>query len=259
MSTSPLMTPPPIEPAESGLSEPSRLINTFIAPSKTFTDIRNNASWWVPWVVAAVFSLITAFVIVQKIDMETLLTHRAAQSKLAQRQLEQASPEQREQGMRIQVIATKVQFFARPIFGLLGALIVAAILMAIFNFGFAAEIPFKRALAVVLYAGLPIAVVRGVLLCLSLLVSGDPSSIDPDINPIATNAAFFMDRATSNKFLYTIISGFDVLAIWSILLLGIGFAIAANNPKVTKGTTLTVLFGIYAFVILVLAGLSGFF
>jgi hypothetical protein len=259
MSAAPPMTPPPIEPVQPGTPESARLLNTFISPSKTFADLKRNASWWVPWVVAAVFSLVTAFVIVQKVDMEQLIRHRAEQSKFAQRQLEQATPEQREQGMRVQIVITKVQFFLRPIFSLIGALIVAAILMAIFNFGFAAEIPFKRALAVVLYAWLPIAVVRGVLLCLSLLVSGDPSSIDPDINPIATNAAFFMDRATASKFLYGIVSGFDVLAIWSIFLLGIGFAIASNNPKVTKGTTLSVLFGIYAVLILVFAGIAAAF
>jgi hypothetical protein len=221
--------------------------------------LKRKPSWWVAWLVTAVFSLISGFVIVQKIDMEQLVRHRIEQSKFAQSRLEQASPEQREQSLRIQVISNKVGFFVRPLFGLLFALITAAILMAIFNFGFAAEIPFKRALAVVLYAAVPIAVVRSALLCLSLLVSADTSAIDPDINPIATNPAFFMERATASKFLYGLVSGLDVLAIWSVFLLGIGFAMASTNPKITKGTTLMVLFGIYAFLILVFAGIAAAF
>ncbi|MGB7554313.1 MAG: hypothetical protein WBM04_08060 [Candidatus Korobacteraceae bacterium] len=33
------------------LSQAERVVDTFVAPSKTFTDIRRNATWWVPWVL----------------------------------------------------------------------------------------------------------------------------------------------------------------------------------------------------------------
>ena len=33
-------------PETQSLSEVERVIDTFVAPSKTFTDIRRNASWW---------------------------------------------------------------------------------------------------------------------------------------------------------------------------------------------------------------------
>jgi hypothetical protein len=43
----------PEEPAP--LSEGRRLIDTFFAPRKTFTDLRRNASWWAPYLIIAVF------------------------------------------------------------------------------------------------------------------------------------------------------------------------------------------------------------
>jgi hypothetical protein len=43
---------PPQEPAP--LSEPQRLVDVFIAPSKTFTDLRRNASWWAPFLITAI-------------------------------------------------------------------------------------------------------------------------------------------------------------------------------------------------------------
>ena len=74
-STGPTPPPPPMyaapvpptasEPAGPGLSEPQRLINVFIAPRKTFEDLKRNPSWWVPWVIAAVFGIISAFLIGQ--------------------------------------------------------------------------------------------------------------------------------------------------------------------------------------------------
>ena len=37
-------TVPPV-PEAAPLSEPARIVNTFIAPSKTFTDLRRSAAW----------------------------------------------------------------------------------------------------------------------------------------------------------------------------------------------------------------------
>jgi len=68
-----------------------------------------------------------------------------------------------------------------------------------------------------------------------------------------------MERATANKFLYGVISGIDVLAIWSVILLGLGFVIAANNKKISKGTAITIIFALYAVVVLVFAALGAAF
>ena len=41
-------------PSGEGLSQTSRIIDTFIAPSKTFTDINRSPSWWLPWVLMSI-------------------------------------------------------------------------------------------------------------------------------------------------------------------------------------------------------------
>jgi len=244
MYADPLPPPPPQPAGGPGLSEPQRLVNVFIAPSKTFEDLKRNASWWVPWVIAAVFGIISAFLIGQKVDFERLSQHRTEQSKFAQQRLEQLSPAQREQAMRTQATILKITYYIRPIFGLLSGLIMAAVLMAVYNFVLGAEVPFQRAMAVVFYACLPL-LVKVVLLWLNLLISSDPSGIDPDINPVATNPAFFMDPQ-ANKFLYFLASGVDVIAIWVTVLLGIGFATASSNRKPSLGTSMATMFVIYA-------------
>jgi hypothetical protein len=43
---------PSTEPAP--LSQGARIINTFIAPSKTFTDLRRSASWWLPFLLITI-------------------------------------------------------------------------------------------------------------------------------------------------------------------------------------------------------------
>lgn len=245
----PAPVPPSPEPQQPGLSEGARLIDTFIAPTKTFEDLRRNQSWWVPWLVGAIVALIFGVVAGQKVDFVRLTQQQIEQSKMRQRQMERLSPEQQEQQLRIGAIITKYAFYGAPIFSLISGLIGAAILMAIFSFGFGAEVPFPRAMAIVFYSFLPRAIYT-LLLALSLLFSSDPSSIDLLGNPMPTNVGFFMDPQ-GNKFLYSLISNLDLFALWTVVLLGLGFAAASSNRKLKPGTGITTMLLIYLALILI--------
>ncbi|SRR5579871_473973 len=230
-----------------GLTEPQRLVNTFIAPSKTFEDIRRNASWWVPWLISAIFALGFGITAVQKIDMTRFVQQQIEKSPSAQARLERATPAQREQGIALQATITKVTFYVLPLFTLIGGLVIAAVLMAIFNFIMGAEVPFARAMAVTFYAFLP-GILKSILLGVSLFAISDPNSIDLT-NPMPTNPAFFLDPL-GNKFLYTLLSYVDLFAIWYVVLLGMGFALASSNRKVSVSsgiTTVFIAYGIWAF------------
>ncbi len=245
-SPAPLVT----EPTGPGLTEPQRLINTFIAPSKTFADIRRNASWWVPWLVSAIFALGFGIVAVQKVDMTRFVQQQIEKSPSAQQRMERLTPEQRAQGVALQATITKVTFYLIPLFALIVGLVVAAIIMAIFNFMLGAEVSFSRALAVTFYAGVP-GILKSILLIVSLIASADPSTIDIAGNPMPTNLAFFMDPQ-GNKFIYSILGSLDIFTIWFVVLLGMGFALASSNRKPTVSTGITTVF--VAFLIVALAG-----
>jgi hypothetical protein len=257
--TGPTPPPPPMypvaaspvepEPVGPGLSEPQRLVNTFIAPSKTFADIRRNASWWVPWLISAVFTLIFAIVAVQKIDMGRFVQEQTDRSPSAQKRMERLTPEQRAQGMALQATITKVGFYAAPVFTLLFGLIVAAVLMFVYNFMLGAEVPFARALAIVFYSGLP-GILATILLIVSFLASSDPSTIDITRNPMPTNLGFFMDPE-GNKVLYGLASAIDVFRIWLVTLLGLGFSVASSNRKPSVGTSIITAFICYGVLVLV--------
>ena len=257
--TGPTPPPPPMytapvpptvpEPAGPGLSEPQRLVNIFIAPKKTFEDLKRNPSWWVPWLISAVFTLIFAVVAVQKIDMARFVQEQVDRSPRAQKRLENLTPEQRAQGMAIQATITKVGFYAAPVIGLLIGLISAAVLMALYNFVLGAEVPFPRAMAVVFYAGLP-GILGTLLLIISFLASSDPNTIDITRNPMPTNPGFFMDPE-GNKVLYALASAIDVFKIWAVVLLGLGFSAASSNRKPSVSTSITTAFVCYGILVLI--------
>ena len=237
------------EPEGPGLSEPQRLVNVFIAPKKTFEYLKRNSSWWVPWVISSMFVLIFGIIAVQKLDMGRFVQQQIDRSPSAQKRLEQATPEQRAQGMAIQATITKFTFYITPVFLLIGGLLTAAVLMAIFNFILGAEVPFQRAMAIAFYAGLP-GILGSLLLIVSFLVSADPSTIDIAGNPMPTNPGFFLDPQ-GNKLLYGLASALDVFKIWWVVLLGLGFATASSNRKPSVGTALTTVFVTYGIVVLI--------
>ena len=250
MSTA--IPPLPPETAPAGLSEPQRIINTFVSPSKTFEDLRRKSSWFVPWLLISIFVLVFGIVFVHKIDMTRLVREQIEQSSRAAA-FEQASPEQREAQLRIGAKVAEITFYLAPIGTLIWALIGAAILMVIFNFGFEAGIPYLRYLAIIFYACLPL-IVSSALGSLIFAMNQDPSAINIR-NPVATNPAYFMDP-TGNKFFYGLVSGIDIFRIWIICLLGLGISINAAKGKVRRGTALTTLFVIYALLVVIFAGLG---
>ena len=157
--------------------------------------------------------------------------------------MEQLTPEQREKGIAMQAMVSKVAFYVYPVFTLIGGLIIAAVLMAVFNFMLGAEVPFQRAMAVVFYSFVPL-IISTILLTVSLLVSADPNTIDLT-NPMPTNPGFFMDPQ-GNKFIYAIASSLDIFSLWVVALLGLGFAAASSNRKPAVGTGITTMFVVFA-------------
>ena len=254
MYTGPLPPAPPEPVAGPGLSEPQRLVNVFIAPRKTFTDLQRNSSWWVPWLISAVFTLIFSIIAVQKIDMGRFVQEQIDRSPRAQKRLENLTPEQRAQGMAIQATFTKAGFYAAPVIALVVGLIVAAVFMAVYNFILGAEVSFERAMAVVFYAGLP-GILGTILLIISFLASSDPNTIDITRNPMPTNPGFFLDP-DGNKVLYGLASAIDIFKIWWVALLGLGFSAASSNKKPNTATAITTAFVCYGIVVLIGIGLK---
>ena len=71
---------PALPPEPAPLSEGARIVNTFIAPSKTFTDLRRNASWWGPWLLISIFALIFIYSMDRQIGFEQISRNEIAKS-----------------------------------------------------------------------------------------------------------------------------------------------------------------------------------
>ena len=215
------------EPGGPGLSEPQRLANTFFAPGKTFTDIRRNASWWVPFLLISIFSVSFLMMVDKKVGFDQVARSMLANSKAIQ----MLDPAQQEQALARTAVGLKVGEYAAPIFVLIYILITAGVLMATFNFTMDAQVSFSQSMAIVTYGWLP--GILTTILTIFTLSFGDPEGFRME-NPVGTNPAHFMDPTSTPKFLYAMLSSVDVIALWIVVLIGIGFALNAKK-KISTG------------------------
>ena len=148
---SPTPISPNLEPAP--LSEPARILNTFIAPSKTFTDLQRKSSWWAPWLLISIVSIAFMVVVDRQIGFEQVSRNQIAHSSRAE-QFEKLPPDQQAKQLQVSVSITRVISYSLPVINLIIFVIIAAVLMGTFNLAAGAAIPFGRTLAIVIYGSL---------------------------------------------------------------------------------------------------------
>ena len=103
-------------PPGEGLSQSSRVIDTFIAPSKTFTDINRNSSWWVPWVVISIFSMVFGLAVQQKIGFQRVAENQLHNTPKQLEQFEKLPAQQQAQQMTDPGCDHEVYFVLLPTF-----------------------------------------------------------------------------------------------------------------------------------------------
>jgi len=244
---------PPAVPGadqEPRLSEPERIVNVFFAPSKTFADIRRNASWWAPFVIGCLLSYMLTFAVSSKVGW-----HQAAENTLKLRpkqyeKIEALSPEQ--QAATMGRVATTMKIFAYgfPLAILLSDLIIAGVLLATFNFGVGTELKYSQALAIMFYSWLVIAIKKGLLGAITLFAGMNAETFNFD-NFVGSNPAYYMSIGDTPQWLYNLLSYLDLFTIWAFVLLGIGFA-TVGRKKISTG--IAVMAGWYAVVVLLTTG-----
>jgi Yip1 domain len=228
------------------LSQGARIIDTFIAPKKTFLDIRRSAQWWLPFLLMTVFGWGLVYVAEQKIGLQKMVENDLQARPKAEAQYEKATPEQRQQQVKFTGV---IYYVAIPLFTLIIWLVMAALQFGIFKFAASADISFRQSLAVVVYAGLPMTLRH--LLAVASVAAGASADGFTLNNPIASNPGYFMNPADS-PFWYFIASQVDVFLLWTLALTAIGFA---TTGKVKLGTSFAIVIGWWVVITLAFAAM----
>lgn len=250
MATAPIppvtAAPTPVAP----MSEAARIVNTFIAPSKTFTDLRRSAAWWGPWILISVFSLVFIFSVGKQVTFEQASKNEVERSSRAE-QFDKLPPDRQEKQLQISAKIFAIFGYASPAMILFYFMIGTVALWATFKVGAGAETSFGQAYAIMMYGSLP-GIVGAILGIATLFAGVNPESFDIK-NPVGTNLAYYLDPETTGKFVHSLASALDVISIWSVILIGIGYA---STSKVKRSTAIAIVAGWFILFKLVAAALA---
>ncbi|HEY0758902.1 MAG TPA: YIP1 family protein [Acidisarcina sp.] len=231
-----LATPP--------LTQGQRVVDTFIAPSKTFTDIRRNASWWLPYVIGALFIYLFIFAMQSRVGWPKVTENGMKATPKQAQQYAGMTPAQRGVAEKF----TMGIWYAVPVLSLAVGAIIALVLWGTINFGFGGQATYGQVFAVWMYAGLPL-VLKWLLATVTLFAGLDSDSFNPR-NPVGTNLGYYLSPEMP-KWLISLGTSMDVFMIWSFVLAGIGLAIVA---RVKRSSGMIAIFGWWILILLVGAG-----
>jgi hypothetical protein len=212
------------------LSQWQRIICIFSAPSKTFEDIkRGRRSWWLPFILIVAFSYVLFAGVTMKVGWSQVAENVMKSNPKQAEQIDQMQPEQREKAMKMTATITEVSAAAGPVFAIVGGLLVALLLWGTINFGFGGKAAYGEVLAVYFYAALPL-ILQPLLGALALFAGLAPESFN--INNFAgTNVAYFLSIDETPKALYALCMQFDIVNVWSSILMATGIACVAGKKN----------------------------
>lgn len=249
----PPVAPSPTPEAAPALSQGGRILNTFIAPSKTFTDLRRSAAWWAPFLLMVIVSTIFVYTAGQKIGFRRIMENQMQSQPKAQARLEQLPPDQRERQMDFGAKFTAGFAYGFPVFLLILWLFVTTAMFATFRLAAGANVSFGISWAIVVYSALPLTL-KSILAMVSLLAGINPDAFSFQ-NPVATNPGYFLNPA-DGVFVYGLATALDIFMIWTLVLTAIGFTCVS---KVKRGTAFAIVFGWWAIFTLGVTGLQAAF
>jgi hypothetical protein len=234
------------------LTQGARVLDTFIAPTKTFTDILRSTSWWLPFVLMVIVSFASAFAIDKNVGFDRVAELAVEQSPTQADRLAQLTPDARAAQMHARAVGTKYSTYASGVFILLIALIFALLNWAGLNFGLGAKTTFGQNFAVVMYASLPRLFIG--LLNIVLLYAGVNTENFDLNNPVGTNIGYYL--TDSPQWIRAALGFVDIFGLWTLVLSIIGCAIIARKSYQQAAY---VVVGWWLFFLLLTAGLVAAF
>lgn len=229
----------------------ARLIGALVNPRPTFDSIVRRPTWVLPVALGMLLFLTVVAVFTQRGGWPAFFQRQDANNSRFQK----LSQEDQEKAFDAQLkFAPPFAYVEGVILPILVPVIVAAVFLGVFNLTASAQMRFGVALGIVAFAWTPW-LIHGVVSVLILFLK-DPATVDLQ-NLVASNPGAFLGE-DSPKWLTALLTSFDVFAIWTMILLGIGFS-ATNPKKISFGKSLSLVVVVWVVFIGLKVGLTALF
>lgn len=251
------MASAPVSPQQAPASVNSfaRVLGVYFNPKPTFESIVQRPTWVVPVLILLVISIATIALVGQRVGWQTVIEKQIASSPRAQARMEQIPADQRDRIMAQQVkFAAVLGYVSVVLFTILGVVVVAALMLAVFNLAGGTKIGFSTSLGIVTYSWMPFALYG--LLGILILFIKDPSTVDVQ-NLVASNpGALLADN--SPKWMVSLLTSLDLFTFWVLILQAVGYS-ATNPKKISFGKALGYVLAVWIVFVLIKVGMAAAF
>jgi hypothetical protein len=247
----PAIPPEPTAP----VSSVGRIPGVIFSPKPTFESIAERPTWILPLILLCVVSVTVVFVFGQRVGWRGFMERQNQTNARLQKQMESMTPDEREKMLETQTKYAAVFGYVGVVFvTFIGALLVAAVLLAAFNLIGGGKIGFTTSLGIVAHAWVP-GIIAGLLGILIIFLK-DPSTVDIQ-HLVATNAgAFLSDDAP--KWQESLLSSLDLFVFWYLILMSIGYS-ATDPKKISFGKAFGTVVGVWLLYVIVKVGFTAAF
>lgn len=234
------------------LNEIQRVADTFIAPTKTFTDVKRSAMWWGPLLIMILVGVGFTLTVQSKVGWMTVYDNNLKMvpkmKAMVEQQMATMKPEEqaamRAKGARQQEVSS----YLHPAFVLIFVAIFSLLVWPTVNFGFGGNAKYSRVFAVFVYTALISDSLKYILGIVALFAGLVPDSFNIN-NPVGTNLGYYLAGGDSPIWLVSLCSALDLFGIWAIILQIIGISIVAKVK--TTGAAISVLLWFVLFILLI--------
>ena len=172
------------------LTEAQRVVDTFVAPSKTFTDILRKATFWGPLLILILVAVGFSFGVQQKVGWDKVFENNLHQQPSREEQFEKLPADQQATQKAVGVKITAIVTYCYPVIILIFTAIFALLVWVTANFIFGGSSKFGQVFAVNMYANL-VMNVKYLLAIVALFAGLAPDSFLIQ-NPVGTNVGYFL-------------------------------------------------------------------
>ena len=212
------------------MNEAARLSGIFFEPGKVFADLAARPKWIAPILISILIALALVYAISTHIGWDLTVRQAIASSP----RTADLTPEQREQAIASGTIVASILGWVGALLGApFVVLILAGVLTGLFNGLLGTELKFAQTFAITAYALLVRALFTALMILLIYLKP--PEDFDLQVSPFSPAA--YMNRHDTPKWLFSLAGSLDLFTIWAIILLALGFSVAAKKLSFTKSLT----------------------
>jgi hypothetical protein len=233
----------------------TRILGVFFNPKETFASIARRPTWLAPVILSCIVSLALIAVFGNKVGWQRAVERNIQNNPITARQMDQLSPEQRQQSINVQVKIFPYIFYASGIAGpFIFTLILAALFLGLFKLGYGSQVDIKQSMGIVAYAFMPR--ILYALVGILVIFLKDPAQVDIQ-NLLASNPGALLSTDTA-RWLVVLATQFDFFTFWIMLLLAIGYS-ATNPKKITFMGAFAGIAGLWLVWLMVLVGFTAAF